>query len=110
METMIRLADLVVRLAVTAAITGLMLVPSGVCLCGHPEEGPSEEHQPGCPEVRQLDRAGPVAHYTGDPTSAAILDAADDDCPAGPPREVARVNHGPPLGQRLYLTLQTLLI
>jgi hypothetical protein len=110
MGTMTRLADLVVRLALTAAITGLMLVPSGICLCGHPEKGPSEEHQPGCPEVRQLDRGAPVAHYSGDPALAAILAAADDDCPAGPPRVVARVSHGPPRGQPLYLTLQTLLI
>lgn len=107
---MIRLADLVVRLALTAAITGLMLVPSGVCLCGHAEEDRSDEHQPGCPEVRQLDRAGPAAHYAGDPTPAAILAAANDECPAGPPREVARVSHGPPRSQPLFLTLQTLLI
>src|SRR5262245_47889163 len=110
MGTMIRLADLVVRLALTAAITGLMLVPSGVCLCGHVEEDRSDAHPVGAPEVPRRDRPGPAAHYAGDAAPGAILAAANDDCPAGPPREVARVSHGPPRSQPLYLTLQTLLI
>src|SRR5262245_8043638 len=54
MGTMIRLADLVVRLALTAAITGLMLVPSGVCLCWLVEVDRSDEPQPGCDAIRPL--------------------------------------------------------
>jgi hypothetical protein len=104
-----RLGELGLRATVVLAVTCLLLVPTGVCLCAH-EEGTAEDHQPGCPEVRQLDRSGPVAHYGGDDTSIQVAAAPDDDCPAGPPRVVARVNHGPPRGQPLYLTHQTLLI
>ena len=110
MWAMNRVAEFVLRLALTTAVVALMLVPTGVCICGHAEEGPGEEHQPGCPEVRKLDRAGPAAHYAGDDTAAAVLPAADDAGPAGPPRLVAEVGHGPPRGQPLYLTLQTLRI
>ena len=107
----IRLADLVLRTGLILGVTCLLLVPTGMCVCAaHEESTPAEDHQPGCPEVRKLDRAGAVAHYAGDPTSAAAPPAGNDDPASGPPRVVAQVSHGPPRGQPLYLAFQTLLI
>ena len=107
----IRLADLVLRTGLILGVTCLLLVPTGMCICGaHEESAPAEDHQPGCPEVRKLDRAGPAAHYSGDDASAVAPDVAEDDLTSGPPRVVARVGHGPPRGQPLYLSFQTLLI
>lgn len=100
----------VFRSLALVGVIALLLMPTGVCLCGHGDEGAAEEHQPGCPEVRKLDRAAPSLHYTGDPTRAAVLDTDNDRCPTGPPRVVAQVSHGPPLGRPIYLTHQTLLI
>jgi hypothetical protein len=108
---LLRLGELALRLTITLALTGLMLVPTGVCLCaGHAEEAAPEEHQPGCPEVRQLDRSAAPVHYAGDLTPAAPIASVDDTRPAGPPRLVPELSHGPPRGQPIYLTLQTLLI
>lgn len=103
---MVRLADFVVRLALTAAVTALMLVPAGVCLCGHEEGGAAETHQAGCPEARKLDRPDPAVLLMVDATPLGTVPATEALAPGGPPRVVAAVAHGPPL----YVTLQTLLI
>lgn len=106
-----RLAEFVMRTGLVLGVTCLLLVPTGMCVCAaHDVSAPAEDHQPGCPEVRKLDRAGPVAHYAGDPTSASAPAAGNDDPASGPPRVVRRASHGPPRGHPLYLTLQTLLI
>jgi hypothetical protein len=110
MGTMARLANFVVRLALTAAVTGLMLVPTGICLCGHEESCPTEDHQPGCPEVRNLDRPGPAVVAPADRTATGIVAMTDLAPAAGPARAVSAVGHSPPRGQPLYVTLQTLLI
>jgi hypothetical protein len=109
MGAMVRLAEFVVRLALTAAV-GAMLIPTGVCLCAHEETAPAEDHQPACPEVRQLDRPGPVAVPTADRTYLGTVIAVETLSPARPPRVVAEAAHDPPRGQPLYVTLQTLLI
>jgi hypothetical protein len=111
MSMPLRLADFIVRLVLAVGVTGLMLVPTGMCVCAHAEdESPVEQHEPGCPKVRKLDRPAAPEHYAGDPAPAAAVDLADDACPAGPVRPVVAVGHGPPRGRPIYLALQTLLI
>jgi hypothetical protein len=105
-----RLGEFALRTGATLAVACLLLVPTGMCVCGHGEDATPEEHQPGCPEVRKLDRSAAPAHYAGDQTPAPPPVARDADCPAGPPRLVREVGHAPPRGHPLYLTLQTLRI
>jgi hypothetical protein len=101
----------VVRLLPLLGIALLMLVPSGMCICsGLDDEGPAEQHEPGCPKVRKIDRSVAPEHYAGDSALVAILAPIDVACPAGPSHPVAAVAHGPPRGQPLYLTHQSLLI
>ena len=107
-----RLAELGLRTTIFLAVTCLLLVPTGMCVCAeHEEATPAEDHQPGCPEVRKLDRPGSVAHYAGDNTTAVTPVVGDyDRTAAGPPRVVPEVSHGPPRRRPLYLTHRTLLI
>ena len=97
------------RLAALAGVALLMLVPTGMCVCCESEEA-TEQHEPGCPEVRKLDRAAASQVYQEDLTPAPMAIAADAFRPSAPLRTVAAVAHGPPRDQPIYLTFQTLLI
>jgi hypothetical protein len=89
----------------------LMLVPTGMCICAEGEdESATGQHEPGCPKVRKLDRPPAADHYTGDNSAAGTLALVDHDRVAGPTRVIPAVGHGPPRGQPLFLSLQTLLI
>jgi hypothetical protein len=105
------------RLATSLQLTAffgvalLMLVPTGMCICAEGEdESATGQHEPGCPKVRKLDRPPVAGHYAGDNFTAETLALVDHDRVAGPARVIPAVGHGPPRGQPLFLTLQTLLI
>ena len=99
------------QIAALCAVGLLMLVPTGMCICAEGEnESATGHHEPGCPKVRNLDRAPAVDHYSGDRTATGMLALVDHDHVAGPTRLIPAVGHGPPRGQPLFLTLQTLLI
>ena len=88
-----------------------MLVPTGMCICAEGDhESPSEEHEPGCPKVRNLDLPTGSLNYSGDMTPGGILAHTDMSPPASPLRAVDAVGHGPPRGRPIYLTLGALLI
>jgi hypothetical protein len=104
-------ASSVLRRLPVLGILLLMLVPTGMCLCaGHEEGDPFEHHEPGCPKVRKLERPSPPAQYAADDAVVTILTEINDSCPQCPFDPVAAVAHGPPVGQPIYLTHQTLLI
>lgn len=105
----VRLAAPALRLAAVVAVVGLMLVPTGMCVCSDADdESPAGQHEPGCPKVRKIDRSPAPEHYAGDPAVTLAVPPADDAVAAGPADAVPAVGHGPPLGRPLYLTLQTL--
>jgi hypothetical protein len=107
----LRLAKSLLHVVPLIGIAMLMLVPTGMCICGsHEDEGSKEQHEPGCPKVRKLERPASPEYYAGDPTVGAVPTPRNDACPAGPTQTVVAVAHGPPRGQPIYLTLQTLLI
>ncbi len=98
------------RLAILSGITLLMLVPTGMCICAeHEDEPTSEQHEPGCPEVRKLDQPGkPVpaeADLTSQPLELQSQPSATDSS-----RPVFSVGHGPPRGRPLYIAQRSLLI
>jgi hypothetical protein len=97
------------RLGVLACIAALMLVPTGMCICCEDDQA-TEKHEPGCPEVRKLDRPSPPQVYEGDATSAETVTTLELTRPTAPPRAVEAVAHGPPRGQPIYLAQKTLLI
>jgi hypothetical protein len=98
-------------IAALCCVSLLMLVPTGMCICAEGEdESATGQHEPGCPKVRKLDRPCVADHFAGDSTAAGTLTLIDDDRVAGPARVIPAVGHGPPRGQPLFLTLQTLLI
>jgi hypothetical protein len=107
----VRFAGIALRLVALLGVALLMLVPTGMCVCAEDEnEATTEQHEPGCPKCRKLDRPASPQHYAGDASAITVVPPADDTCPAGPTRPVVAVGHGPPRGQPIYLTLQTLLI
>jgi hypothetical protein len=107
----LRLANLVTRLLPLLAVALLMLVPTGMCICAEgDDESPGEQHEPGCPKVRNLDLPAGSLHYSGDATPGGVLSTANLSPAASPLRAVQAVGHGPPRGRPIYLTLGTLLI
>ena len=67
-----RCFEIVLRSAVVIAISAIMLVPTGHCLCSeHEDSSTSEQHEPGCPKVRKLDRSGEPVNYK--PDAAIVL-------------------------------------
>jgi hypothetical protein len=99
------------RISVLAGIGALMLVPTGMCICTDcAEESLTQQHEPGCPKVRKLDRPAAPHVYEVDRTVTQAVTPPEICRPAAPPRTVEAVAHGPPRGQPIYLTLQTLLI
>jgi hypothetical protein len=100
-----------VQLAALFGVALLMLVPTGMCICSEGEdESATGWHEPGCPKVRKLDQPPAADYYAGDDTAAETLAPVDHDRVAGPARVIPAVGHGPPRGQPLFVTLQTLLI
>jgi hypothetical protein len=107
----LRRCVIVLRTVVIAAIATMMLAPTGICLCSdHDDDTAPEQHEPGCPKVRKLDRAEPPVDYTPDVLSLLALTVHDDEPAAGPARPVVAVGHGPPNGRQIYLALHILLI
>jgi hypothetical protein len=106
----LRLANSLFHVLPLMGVALLMLVPTGLCICGSHDEQGSSEHEPGCPKIRKLERPASPESYAGDSTVGAVPTPRNDACPAGPTQTVVAVAHGPPRGQPIYLTLQTLLI
>jgi hypothetical protein len=105
------LANLLARVVPLIGVALLMLVPSGMCICdNHEDEGSTDQHEPGCPKVRKLERPPMPEQYCGDSSVAAVEVPAATARPIFAPRRIEAVAHGPPRGRPIYLALQTLLI
>ena len=108
---MARQFAMMLHVALFAGVAGVLLVPTGMCICAEgDDESATGQHEPGCPKVRQLDRAGAADDYAGDDMAAGPVALVDHHRVAGPARVIPAVGHGPPRGRPLFLTLQTLLI
>lgn len=93
------------------AIAAVLLVPTGMCLCAdHEEESANEQHQPGCPKVRKLDRSAAPEQYVPDAGTVELVSTPAMVPMTSLPRRVQAVGHGPPRGSPLYIELKTLLI
>jgi hypothetical protein len=93
------------------SIAAVLLVPTGMCLCAdHEEESANEQHQPGCPKVRKLERSAGPENYIPDAGVVELLSTPAMLPRNGPARRVQAVGHGPPRGSPLYIELKTLLI
>ena len=106
-----RLASFVLRCITLVGVSALMLVPTGTCICDEHDESPiSEQHEPGCPKVRKLDRSAPPTTFVADNAACGVALIANEASPTNPMKSVTAVAHGPPRGRPLYISLHILLI
>ena len=105
-----RFATFVFHSMMLAGISALMLVPTGMCICDEHDDSATEEHEPGCPKVRKLDRSAPPTSITPDKAACGFAPIANQSLPTNPTESVTAMAHGPPRGRPLFITLHILLI
>ena len=105
-----RLVTIALHGIVLLGVSAFLLVPTGMCICDGHDDSDAEQHEPGCPKVRKLERSDPPATYTACDAACDFEKIGDETLPAGPIEAVARTAHGPPRGRPLFITLHSLLI
>jgi len=106
-----RLASFVLRCIALVGVSALMLVPTGMCICHEHDESPaSEQHEPGCPKVRKVDRSVPPITFVADNAACGVAPITNQTAQSSPTECVTAKAHGPPRDRPLYISLHILLI